>query len=126
MKYVVRTGLADEEKDEDEEVTGSVTYIVKNYSDVFGRFDAEDKDGKEFKLFVADFDGWRIGEDDVSEAVMKAWLAADAGSDKTNADKLDKVDVVTEDGKEILVVEGSGWENTGAAKAEAAAKQITI
>ena len=87
--------------------TRQISYIVKGYNDIFGRFTLENRAGEEVILFVEDFDGWRIGDDDVSLAGMLAWLAADAGDNKTNADKLEKVDVVTEDGKEILVVEGS-------------------
>lgn len=97
--------------------TRQISYIVDGdglgYNTTFGRFDAEDKYGEKVQFFVDEFDGYVIGEDEVSEAVMTAWLAKNHGN-------LETIEV-TEDN--VLVVEAvADWKDLDEAKAEAAAK----
>jgi len=74
------------------------TYIVEAYKAAFGRLDVEDKYGKKSSLFVEDFDGWVIGEDEVPVEVMLAWLAKNIPNEDST------IIVVVEDN--VLKVEG--------------------
>src|SRR5690606_19824572 len=56
--------------------TRQISYIINNYLTNFAtpRLVLEDINGEEVTMNIADFDGYAIGDLEVTEAVMLAWL----------------------------------------------------